>query len=103
MNEKKQIPKAGETVTLKTFIHSQGIGSSELIAFCCDMSEHGYPCYGEAEVTFVMPDGDSREAMINVLQEKINAEKASHHIRITELEGRIHELLAIGHDGGVVC
>ena len=42
--------------------------------------------------------------MVNVLQEETKTEKANHHVRakITKLEGRIQELLAIGYDGGGV-
>lgn len=101
MSTEKKMPKAGEVVQLEQYIHQCKYGE-DLVFFSCDMSSQGYPCFGKTAVTFTMPDGDAIQAMVNSLQEEIKTEKANHHVKITQLEGRIQELLAIGHDGGVV-
>ncbi|HNB02383.1 MAG TPA: hypothetical protein PLK61_11310 [Nitrosomonas sp.] len=98
--EKKPFPKAGEAVQIEMNIHQCKFSGAVLI-FNNDMSSQGYPCFGKATVTFTMPDGDAIQAMVTALQEEIKTEKANHHVKITQLEGRIQELLAIGHDGGV--
>jgi len=93
------IPKAGEVVQLDKFV-MQCKHSSRIILGDFDWSADGYPCFGKATVTFTMPDGDAIQAMVTALQEEIKTERANHHVKITQLEGRIQELLAIGHDGG---
>lgn len=93
------IPKAGEQVTLKMLVHKNTYDNN-LTLLAIDMSEYGYPCYGMVDVTFTMPDCDPSRAMIDSLNAQIEKEKAEHHVKITQLEGRIQELLAIGHDGG---
>jgi hypothetical protein len=100
MSTENKLPKAGELVTHEMFVHTFGIDSASTILFVSDMSEHGYLCLGKAQVTFTMPDGDPRQKIIDSLQEQIKTERANHHIKITQIEGRIQELLAIGHDGG---
>lgn len=99
--EKKEFPRAGEQVSMEMNVH-QCKYSGSMLLFNSDMSSQGYPCFGKTTVTFTMPDGDAIQAMVNALQEEIKTEKANHHVKITKLEGRIQELLAIGHDGGVV-
>lgn len=101
MSTEKKMPKAGEVVQLEQYIH-QCEYSGSMLLFYSDMSSQGYPCFGKTTVTFAMPDGDAIQAMVTALQEEIKTERANHHVKITQLEGRIQELLAIGHDGGVV-
>jgi len=101
MNSKNNaIPKAGEAVELEMFIHKQKYGLG--IAICdCDLSSQGYACFGKAAISFTMPDGDVIKAMVVAIQEEIKTERANHHVKITQLEDKIQQLLAIGHDGGV--
>lgn len=65
------------------------------------MTSAGYPCFGKATITFTMPDGDVIKAMVDALHEEIKTERANHHVKITQLEDKIQQLLAIGHDGGI--
>lgn len=101
MSTEKKLPKAGEIVTHDMFVHTFGIDSVSTILFVSDMSEYNYPCLGKVQVTFTMPDGDPRQKIIDLLQEQIKTERANHHVKITQLEDKIQQLLAIGHDGGV--
>lgn len=96
----KNIPKAGEVVTLDRFIHADPY-SDDLILFGHDASSSGYPCLGKTTVSFTMPDGDAIKAMISLIEEQIKTERADHHVKITQLEDKMQQLLAIGHDGGV--
>lgn len=95
----KPIPKAGEQVSMEMNVH-QCKYSGSMLLFNSDMSSQGYPCFGKAIVTFTMPNGDAIQAMVNALQEEIKTEKANHHVKITQLQDKIQQLLAIGHDGG---
>lgn len=101
MNTKKQIPKAGETAAIEKCIHLTENGSFHF--FDCDMSAYdGCGAFvGKSEISFVMPDGNPIEAMVNALQEQIKTKRANHHVKITQLEDKIQQLLAIGHDGGI--
>jgi len=97
----KNTPKAGEVVELKMYIHLTENG--EFRFFNCDMSEYEGVgvCLGEETVSFVMPACDILKAMVSSLEEQIKTERANHHVKITQLEDKIQQLLAIGHDGGV--
>jgi hypothetical protein len=95
----KNIPKAGEVVTLVQFVH-QCKYTGNLIVTSCNMSGSGYPLFGKAEISFVMPNGDQFYAAVTALQQEAKSERANHHVKITQLEDKIQQLLAIGHDGG---
>jgi hypothetical protein len=97
----KNIPKAGEVVTLEQFVH-QCKYTGKLIVTSCNMIEAGYPLFGKAEISFTMPCGDAITAIVTALEAEIKTERANHHVKIAQLEDKIHQLLAIGHDGSVV-
>jgi len=96
----KNMPKAGEVVELECFI-CECKYTGKLLTTSVDMSSSGYPTFGKATVTFTMPDGDAIKAMVDALHEEIKTERANHHVKITQIEDKIQQLLAIGHDGGV--
>ena len=96
----KNIPKAGEVVELECFI-CECKYTGKLLTTSVDMSSSGYPTFGKAIVTFTMPNGDAIKAMVTALEAEIKTERANHHVKITQLEDKIQQLLAIGHDGGV--
>lgn len=97
----KNTPKSGETVTIKMFVHSMKYGDGVTL-LSSDMSEYGYAYIGDVDISFTMPNVDPIQSMVNSLNAQIEKEKAEHHVKITQLEDEIQQLLAIGHDGGVV-
>jgi len=99
----KNMPKAGDTVEIEMYVHQETSAHMKRAVYLAgaDMSVHGYPCLGKTTVTFTMPDGDAVKAMVTALEAEIKTERANHHVKITQLEDKIQQLLAIGHDGGV--
>lgn len=95
----KNIPKAGDTVQLEKMVHLNelgviGVWDSDMSAYDCGA------CIGKTTISFVMPEGEVIGAMVASLNEQIKTERANHHVKITQLEDKIQQLLAIGHDGG---
>ncbi len=94
----KQLPKAGELVEAKKFIH---ISESGHITYWDNDLSHlsGFgACLGETTISFIMPDGDPVESMVKSLKEQIKTERAEHHVKVTDLEDKIQRLLSIGYE-----
>ncbi len=100
ISKNNRVPKSGESVELEMYIHQMKYGVGVMFADT-DLSSAGYAFFGKAVVTFTMPDGDAIKAMVTALEAEIKTERANHHVKITQLEDKIQQLLAIGHDGGV--
>jgi len=100
ISKNNRIPKAGETIEIEMFVHQEKYGSGITLANI-DLSSGGYPCFGKTTITLTMPNGDAIKAMVTALEAEIKTERANHHVKITQLEDKIQQLLAIGHDGGV--
>ena len=97
-NDQKKLPKAGDTVQIEKMIHvtergSIGFWDSDMSAYDCGA------CLGKSTISFVMPDGDPVAQMVKALKEQIKAANAEHHVKVTNLENKVQQLLAIGHDG----
>lgn len=97
----KNMPKAGEVVELEKMVHLNdrgviGLWDSDMSAYDCGA------CIGKTTISFIMPEGDVIKSMVSSLQEQIKTDRANHHVKIAQLEDKIQQLLAIGHDGGVV-
>jgi hypothetical protein len=99
MSTEKKLPKAGEVVELEKMVHLNDRGVIGL--WDADMSAYDCGAYiGKTTISFIMPEGDAIKSMIKSLNEQIKTERANHHVKITQIEDKIQQLLAIGHDGG---
>lgn len=88
-------------VTMTMYAHkTDGWDDKPFTPFSIDMSEHGYVCLGEVEVTFTPPTTDPVEAELASIDKAMQAVRAELQCKLNALQDRRDNLLAIGSDGG---
>lgn len=82
-----------ETVEVTIYIHLTEY--KELTAMTADMSKYGYILLGTDTVTVTVPKKDPVEAEINMLEVRAQEVRDEYFQKITPIEQRIRELMAI--------
>ena len=86
-----------ETIEVKIYIHLSKYKEGELDAMTTDMSKYGYILLGTDTVTVTVPKTDPVEAEINMLEACAQEVRDEYFQKITPIEQRIRELMAIEH------
>lgn len=61
-------------VTMTMYVHvPDGWDKSEYLLFHSDMSNHGYACMGQAEVTFTAPEVDLKAVRLETINKTIES------------------------------
>lgn len=90
-----------DTVEVTIYFHLTKYGSG-VSAFTSDMTQYGYALLGTEDVVLSVPKKDPVEAEINMLETCAQKVRDEYFEKITPLEQRIRELMAIEHkpEGG---
>ena len=84
-----------ETVEVTIYIHLSKYREGGVDAMTTDMSKYGYILLGTDTVTVTVPKTDPVEAEINMLEACAQEVRDQYFEKITPIEQRIRELMAI--------
>ena len=86
-------------VTMTMYAHVNQYGEEPFALYSVDMSEHGYTCLGQVEVTVTPPTPDPVNAELASIDKAMQSVRAELQGKLNALQGRRDDLLAIGSDG----
>lgn len=86
-------------VTMKMYVHVNQCGVDPFNLFSTDMSEHGFVCLGQVEVTFTPPTTDPVEAELASIDKAMQSVRAEMQGKLNALQERRDNLLALPSRG----